>query len=303
MKINHFNGHTNRKPDRKVLGAGTFFLFDTANLLATTRNRRAAHTLEVISRALAFQGYRALFFLERRSFDYVRARQDSAQDAAMLEAFARRGDVVLLDEESGGVRSEADDAMLQLAEVLPNSVCISNDRFRDYASIHPDILKSGRVRGYALMLIDDAMYIMIPGLRRAIVINDTRSESASAAVRLVPEVKTPPVSVEANADEYAPCAVASGARRTERPKVKPSKLKFAAIRDIAPRGGDDDWDSRLLLDAKMEARRIHSARRCARLRARAIREGSWRFAHFSRKRREAAGIAALGAQLGYGRIA
>ena len=300
MKINHFNGHTNRKPDRKVLGAGTFFLFDTANLLATTRNRRAAHILEVISRALASQGYRALFFLERRSFDYVCARQDSAQDAAMLEAFARRGDVVLLDEESGGVRSEADDAMLQLAEALPNSVCISKDRFRDYAAIHPGIVKSGRVRGYALMLIDDAMYIMIPGLRRAIVINDTRSESASAAVRSVPEVKAPPVCVEANADEYAPCMVAAGARRQG---GKPSRRRLAAIRNTASHRGDDDWDSRLLLDAKMEARRIHSARRCARLRARAIREGSWRFAHFSRKRREAAGIAALGAQLGYGRIA
>ena len=242
MDWKHLYGHTNRKPDRKVLGAGTFFLFDTANLLATTGHSRAARTLEMISRALVSQGYRALFFLERRSFDYVRVRQDSAQDAAMLEAFARRGDVVLLDEERGGLRSEADDAMLQLAEVLPNSVCISKDRFRDYAAIHPGIVKSGRVRGYSPVLIGDAMYIMIPGLRRAVVINDMRSESASAAVRPVPEVKTPPVSVEANADEYSSCAVASGARRAERPKVKPSKLKFAAIRDIAPRGGDDDWD-------------------------------------------------------------
>ena len=303
MNVKHFYGCTNRKPDRKVLGAGTFFLFDTANLLATTGPRHAARTLEMISRALVSQGYRALFFLERRSFDYVRARQDSAQDAAMLEAFARRGDVVLLDEESGGVRSEADDAMLQLAEALPNSVCISKDRFRDYAAIHPGIVKSSRVRGYALMLIDDAMYIMIPGLRRAVVINDTRSESASAAVQLVPEVKTPPVSVEANVDEYAPCAVASGARRTERPKAKPSKLKFAAIRDIAPRGGDDDWDCRSQLEAKTKARRVHSARRSARLRARAIREGSWLSAHFSRKRCKAVEIAALGVRLGYGCVA
>lgn len=303
MNVKHFYGCTNRKPDRKVLRAGTIFLFDTANLLATTGPRRAARTLEILSRDLASQGYRSVFFLERRSFDYLRAWQDSAQDAAMFEAFVRRGDVVLIDEESGGEKSEADDAMLQLAEVLPNSVCISKDRFRDYAAIHPGIVTSGRVRGYALVLIGDAMYIMIPGLRRAVVINDTRSESASAAVRLVPEVKTPPVSVEVNAVEYAPCAVASDARRTERPKVKPSKLKFAAIRDIAPRGGDDDWDCRSQLEAKTKARRVHSARRSARLRVRAIREGSWLSAHFSRKRREAAEIAALGALLGYGCVA
>ena len=299
MKINHFYTRTNRKPDRKVLGAGTFFLFDTANLLASTGYRRAARTLEVISGDLTSQGYRAVFFLERRSYNYARG-QGSLQDAAMLKAFAMRRDVVLIEEALGGERSESDDAMLQIAEVLPNSVCISNDRFRDYAAIHPGIVKSDRVRGYNLARIDDKMYITIPGLKRAVVINDMGSESASAAVRSVPEVKAPPVCVEANADEYAPCMVAAGARRQG---GKPSRRRLAAIRNTASHRGDDDWDSRLLLDAKMEARRIHSARRSARLRARAIREGSWRFAHFSRKRREAAGIAALGAQLGYGRIA
>ena len=85
--------------------------------------------------------------------------------------------------------------------------------------------------------------------------------------------------------------------------MKPSKRELAAIRNLASCSRDDDWDIRSLLDAKREVRRIRSARRDERLRARAIREGSWRFAHFSHKRREAAGIAALGAQLGYGRVA
>ena len=295
--------HTSHKHDRKLLETGTFFLFDTANLLASTGYRRAARTLEVISWNLTSQGYRAVFFLERRSYNYARGQQGSLQDAAMLKAFARRGDVVLIEEALGGERSESDDAMLQLAEVLPNSVCISNDRFRDYASIHPDILKSGRVRGYNARRFNDAMYIMIPGLKRAVVIDGMWNEDVSAVDRPLPEVKAPPACVEAKADEYAPCAVAAGTRRAERPEAKPSKRKLADIRALALCSRDDDWDDRSLLDAKREARRIHSARRNVRLRARAIREGNWRLAHCSRKRREAAGIAALGARLGYGRIA
>ena len=38
----------------------------------------------------------------------------------MLEAFVRRENFVLLGEEPGKERSESDDAMLQLAEVLPD---------------------------------------------------------------------------------------------------------------------------------------------------------------------------------------
>ena len=296
-------GRTSRKPDRKVLRAGTFFLFDTANLLASTGLRRAARTLEVISWDLASQGYRTLFFLERRSFDYVRARQDSVQDAAMLEAFARRGDVVLLDEECGGEKSEADDAMLQLAEVLPNSVCITRDKFLDYAAIHPGVVKSGRVRGYKVVRLDDAMYITIKGLKRAVVIDGIRSESAFAAIRSELEAKASPISDEWNVDDAGLCAKVDGARRAGRSKAKPSRRALAAIRDLALCSEDEDWDSRFLIDAKREARRIHSARRNIRLRARAIREGSSRLSHCSRKRREAAGIAVLGSRLGYGRIA
>ena len=303
MHTKFLYGRTSRKHDRKVLRTGTFFLFDTANLLASTGPSRAARTLEVISGDLASQGYRTIFFLERRSYNYVCVRQDSPRDAAMLRAFARREDVVLLDEESVGERSESDDAMLQIAEVLPNSVCITNDRFRDYAAIHPGIVKSDRVRGYKVLRLDDTMYITIQGLKRAVVIDGMWNESASAVARSEQEAKASPISDECNVDDAGLCAKVYGARRAGRSKAKPSRRALAAIRDIALCSGDDDWDNRSLLDAKREARRIHSARRNARLRARAIREGSWRSAHFSRKRLEAAGIAALEARLGCGSIA
>jgi hypothetical protein len=222
----------------------------------------------------------------------------------MFEAFARRGDVVLLDEERGWERPESDDAMLQLAEVLPNSICISRDRFRDYATIHPGIVNSGRVRGYLVLTIDNTTYIMIRGLKRAVAIDDMKRQAASVVARTVPEVKALPTGIERNFDDFAHCAKkADGGMRAGHREVKPSKRALAAILDLASCSGDDDWDRNSLLDAKKEARRVHSARRNVRLRARAIREGSWRSVHYSRKRRNAAGIAVLGARLGYSRVA
>ena len=303
MKNNFFHTRRNRKHDRKVLRAGTFFLFDTANLLSSTGLRRAARTLEMVSENLASQGYRAVFFMERRSYVYVRGRQGSAQDSAMFKTFAGRKDFVLLDEDRGGERSESDDAILQLAEALPNSLCISNDKFRDYGASRPDIVKSGRVRGFAVLSLDDKMYIMITGLKCAVMIDRNGSAAVPVVVRSVPEVKASPISVKRNVVDSDLCAKVDGVRRARHPEVKSSKRALAAIRELASSNRDDDCDNCSLLDAKREARRIHSARRNVRLRARAIREGSWRFVHFSHRRREAAAIAALGEQFGYGRVA
>jgi hypothetical protein len=257
----------------------------------------------MVSENLASQGYRAVFFMERRSYVYVRGRQGSAQDSAMFKTFAGRKDFVLLDEDRGGERSESDDAILQLAEALPDSLCISNDRFRDYAAIHPDIVKSGRVRRFAVLRLDDKMYLIIMGLKRAVMIDRKGGTAVPVVARSVPEVRVSPISVKRNVVDSDLCAKVDGVRRARHPEVKSSKRALAAIRELASCNRDDDCDNRLLLDAKREARRIHSARRNVRLRARAIREGSWRFMHFSHKRREAAAIAALGVQFGYGRAA
>ncbi len=303
MIFKYQRSRRNRKHYRTVLRTGTFFLFDTANFLSRTGHERAARTLEEVSEQLASQEYRAVFFLERRAYDYACDQQGSAQDLAMLKAFAGRENFVLLGEERGEERSESDDAMLQLAEVLPNSVCISRDKFRDYAPIHPDIVKSGRIRGFTVLHLDNVKYIMIKGLKRAIMINDMRKEATTVVAWPVPEVKASPMNVKRDVDDSGLCAKVDGARCAGHPKVKSSKRALVAIRDLASCNRDDDLDSRSLLDDKKKERRTHSARRDERLLARAIREGSWQFAHFSHKRREAAGIAALGAMLGYGRVA
>ena len=303
MKFNRLNGLRNPKQARKLLRTGTFLLFDTANLLASTGYKHAARTLDKVSEQLASHGYRVVFFLERRSYAYVCRRQGSAQDVDMFKTFTRRRNFVLLGEELGEERSESDDAMLQLAEVLPDSVCISGDRFRDYAAIHPDIVKSDRVRGFTVLHLDDKKYIIIMGLKCAIKIDGMGNDASSVGARSVPEVKVSPISVKRDVDDSGLCAKVDGARRAGHPEVKSSKKALAAIRELASYNRGDDWDGRSLLDAKKEARRIRSALRNERLRARAIREGSWRFVHFSHKRRKAAGIAALGAKLVYGRIA
>ena len=80
MKVTNNHGRRNLKHDRTVLRPGTVFLFDTANLLASTGLERAARTLEKVSENLASQGYKDVFFLEGRSYAYVCGRQGSAQD-------------------------------------------------------------------------------------------------------------------------------------------------------------------------------------------------------------------------------
>ena len=314
-----------------MLPTGTYFLFDTANLLTDrlVGYKHAARILEAISRDLDSQGYRAVFFMEYRSFVHVCAKQDSAQDVDMFKVFAKRKNFVLLYEESGEERVEADEAILQIAEVRPDTVCISNDRFKDYAAIHPDIVMSGRVR--MVNVVDNfagTKYILIRGLKKPIEINVEGNVAASVvawpvvpevkaspisvkgnvaasvvAWPVVPEVKAPPISVEGNVDDSGRCAKVDGVRRARHPKAKSSRSALAKIQALSSCSRADDWDNRSLLEAKRKERRIQSARRNERLRARSIREGSWRFAHFSHKRYEAAVVTALGAQLGYGRVA
>ena len=104
---NVFNRFFSRKPEHDLLQSGTFFLIDTANLLGYTGPLHAARTLESVSAGLTAQGYRAVFFLEYRSYVWVRCNQDSAIDVCGIDAFVSPTFYVRLDGELFSRRNAA----------------------------------------------------------------------------------------------------------------------------------------------------------------------------------------------------
>ena len=159
------------KPEFKPIASGTVLLWDASNLLGAIKAENAAQALETVARALSGQGYGTMFFFERRCLTWARHNQRTDAAAAALDAFARRGDVVLV--ENGGTGAdEADCAILQMAEALPGSVCVSRDRFGDYAHVYPDIVGTSRVRSFSVAKIGGKTMILVNGIAHAIVIED-----------------------------------------------------------------------------------------------------------------------------------
>ena len=297
---NVFNRFFSRKPEHDLLPSGTFFLIDTANLLGYTGPLHAARTLESVSAGLTAQGYRAVFFLEYRSYVWVRCNQDSAIDVCGIDAFVKRADFVMVDEDDGSGKSEADSVILQVAEALPESVCLTKDKFKDYAGIHPEIVPE-RVMGFTVVKLDGRMLIAVNGLKSAISIdavgikatfgkspfafgamNSPRDFSASAVTRRAGSVYADDVYLKRSAK-----------RTAMRTATKHSKKNLEAIRALA----GDDWDRRDSLEHDQGKRRVECERRYCRLRIQAIREGRFQLPHFSAKHREAVGLVALGARL------
>ena len=168
-----------RKPEFKPIEQGTVLLWDASNLLGAIKAENAAHTLETVAQALSDHGYGTMFFLERRCLAWARYSQRTAADADALDAFARRSDVVLV--ENGGTGAdEADCAILQMAEALPDSVCVSRDRFGDYAQVYPNIVGTSRVRSFSVAKTGGKTMILVNGVVHAIVVEDGNMKSAEA---------------------------------------------------------------------------------------------------------------------------
>lgn len=301
-----FHCFHSRKPEHNLLPSGTFFLIDTANLLGHTGPQHAARTLGAVSADLSAQGYRAVFFLEYRSYVWVRRRQDSERDASLLDAFVGREDFALVDEDVGLEKSEADAIILQAAEALPGSVCLTKDKFMDYAGIHPNIIP-GRILGFTVVKLDDRMLIAVKGLKRAISIGaaglKTTFEKSSLEHEANDSQRDCVASVvtrrSGSTSAGGVCSERSAKRYAARTVSKHSKKNLEDIRALVA----GDWDYREPLNDDREKRRAECERRYSRLRIQAIREGRFHLPHFSSKRREEAGLAALGAMLNYGRVA
>lgn len=302
MKKKFFDRFINRKPERKLLPMGTCFLIDAANLLGWTGPQHAARTLEAMFSGLVSQGYKALFFMEYRSYVWIRSRQGSHVDVALFDAFVDRDEFTLIEEDVWGEKTEADDRILQVAESLPGSVCLTKDRFDDYDGIHQDIVRSGRVLDFTVVKYEDRMFIAASGLCRAVVINGSDLKTLFGKPTIKQEVDASSSNLAGIEDSScsAHVLVDDGCSRRSmrcaaRTAMKPSKRSLEAVRAIAV----SDVDGCTSSGCDREKCHVEAERRYRRLRVQAIRDGDFSLSHFSLKRRRAADIAALGARIVY----
>lgn len=208
-----------RKPAYRPLAKGTTLLLDTANLIGKLGPEHAAARLGAVVRTLEERGYKALLFWEYRSLGWTLGHQVSIGDAAALEEFARTGNVSL-------VREEADLALLQAAQALPDSVVVTGDRLADYADAFPGIVATSRHRSFSVVRVDGSVLLTIFGLKDAIVITDP--------VASEPEGATEPESAEwtLEVDEEVL------QRRAARPQVEYCRHGLLGVADDCLHHGD-----------------------------------------------------------------
>ena len=134
-----------KKPEFVSLPAGTCFLIDLANLMGELEVDRCAEWMRAIETTLINAGYGVNFFIEERSMWWAIRQQRTPEDGRELKSLCKRKELVTI---VPGSREEADLAIMQTAFAIPNSVCVSCDKYRDYAKEYPNIVGTQRVRSF-----------------------------------------------------------------------------------------------------------------------------------------------------------
>jgi hypothetical protein len=278
------------KPDFQPIPDGTVFLWDVANLFGKIGPGDAAWKLDSIARSLEAQGYRSLFFIERRSLTWAMHNQLSASDAAALDEHAHRDDFSIVADGGMGRKDEADCAILQVAEAIPNAVCVSHDHYGDYAKAHSGIVGTDRVRSFTVTRLDDTLFISINGLKCAIVVETKREEtvcdSEMASVREAISASVADVGVEgchrgllAVADEYMRRGDAKNAERVYAKVAKKNPAAYLAMADMYREGVGVRPDVKKASVKRVKEREVRDRRR----RVQSIRCGRTE-PHFAEKR-------------------
>lgn len=213
--------HPSRKPAFAPCPKGTTFLIDLSNFLGAVAGRRGADWVDAIEKSLTESGYSVLFFVERRCLAWARYQQATESDVDRLLALEKRFDRVTVI----FGRGEADLAILQVADAVPGSVCISRDSFRDYEAAFPAIVGSDRVKSFTLANVAGKSVLSIDGVRDPISLEDPAPTAAVA---------------EAEAGETEPAMPAVSAN----PGTAAADLADSAAADEGTFGGTVAWRSR-----------------------------------------------------------
>ena len=143
MKSNHSRAVPAKLPSKprfEPIPIGSALLVDFANLIGGFKVEespasQAIPLMESMEKGLEAMGFTVHFFIEHRTLTWVATNQANHEDGPRFVELCGRTDKVTV---VGGWQSEADTAILQTATALPNAVCISRDRYRDFAGEYPE---------------------------------------------------------------------------------------------------------------------------------------------------------------------
>lgn len=183
-----------KKPDYQVLKPGSVILVDSANLFNKVAVDDAEAVLTGIHREIESRGYKAMLFMEYRTRTWLLCNQTSAEKKASLAMAIRELGVTLVSKES-------DNAILQCAQTIDESVICTNDHFRDYKAAFPQIVGTSRVRPFTCTKFDDRYLFTIDGFDSALAVSASPVEEAVEEV-VTEEVSEAPARPRFGADAF-----------------------------------------------------------------------------------------------------
>lgn len=314
-----------KKSKAKTLEPGTVLLWDVANLFGKLGVEHAAFVLDSISTSLSKQGYSNHFFIEKRCLIWALHNQPSRQDVTELKNFSLRGDVTIVGED-GNRKSEADGVILKMAEKIPNSICITQDQYKDYADIYPNIVGTNRIRGFSIAKVGGKTIVIVNGVQHAVDIDFTNLKaevSPGEAAVLVAQLAAPDIkdSDDIIFSDLQPsriprevvyrdsrggllaiadsCALRGDARNAERIYTRMAKREpdaYLSLAEMYRDGKGVDANKKTALRYERLARKGEKRRKERRLRderrlAELMRSGVPHIGHCSMKRRQAVNMA------------
>ena len=256
------------KPEYEPLAKGTVVLVDGANLLGEFEPAEAANVLRSLSVGLKEQGYEAQIYLEHRARTFLIWHQGTEEAGEAFKALCRELDVVPVDR-------EADLAILQTLSAIPNSVAVTNDRYRDYAKAFPELVGTPRLRQFTVACIGGKKLISVDGLARAITVAAPGgvAETDGAAVERTQEATA--LAEEAPSEDigYGGVLLAQGQMRGaircfEKDAARKRPEGYAGLAEICVRRGDVKKAAKYVALGEKLRRRLRDQKlRCRRLKA------------------------------------
>lgn len=260
------------KPQFAPIPVGSTLLIDFSNLLGGFKTEGnpaswAIPLLESVETQLTTAGYRVHFFMEERTLTWVSTNQRDLDAKKHFQKLCSRKNSVTV---VCGKNTEADHPLLQTADALPDSVCVSRDRFRDYANAYPRVVGTERHRTFTVMRVAGHTLLSIDGIKNAILVRQQVCHAPEAKIATcMPQKSEAPARSESNAEAIPVPKQAFRNRETEirllSMAARKDPSKYLALADLY-------WSTSKAEDRKLAAKfEALGRRRTKILRERSIR--------------------------------
>lgn len=242
------------KPQFAPIPVGSTLLIDFSNLLGGFKTEGnpaswAIPLLESVETQLTTAGYGIHFFIEERTLTWVSTNQRDLDAKKHFQKLCSRKNSVTV---VCGKKTEADHPILQTADALPDSVCVSRDQFRDYANAYPNVVGTERIRTFTVMRVAGHTLLSIDGIKNAILVRRQVNHASEAEMTTdMPQKPETPVTSESTAETIPVPQQAFRNRETEirllSMAARKDPSKYLALADLY-------WSTSKAEDCKLAAK-------------------------------------------------